>query len=212
MQTVVDYFDQVASSWDEMRRRYFSNHIAQEMVREAALTTDMVAADIGTGTGFVALAAASQARHVFGIDASGEMLLCAQQKSAKNGISNITFLQGDAEALPLADHTADVVMTNMMLHHVERPERVIGEMARILKESGKLVVSDVDYHGLEWAHEQMADVWLGFAREQILTWLAGAGLRQLEIRGSGYQCHGQSPTGEQVVVDTFIATGVKKKI
>jgi ubiquinone/menaquinone biosynthesis C-methylase UbiE len=69
----------------------------------------------------------------------------------------------------------------MFLHHVESPPLAIGEMVRILKPGGVLVITDMDEHGFDFLITEQYDRWAGFARSDISEWFLGAGLREVEV-------------------------------
>lgn len=209
MAQVQAYFDQVAPVWDELRRNHFSDRLARQIQRRVLLDCTMDVADIGTGTGFMALALAPRVRSVTGVDLSAEMVAKAAAKADGCGYDNVRFVPGRVEHLPLADATFDAVFTNMMLHHVATPAQAIQEMVRILKPQGYLVVADLDAHPCGWVRAELAAVWQGFRREDVIGWLAQAGLTDLEIGWSGCNCTAQSAQGEVLSASIFIAKGRK---
>lgn len=99
--------------------------------------------DLACGPGIVTAALAEGAADVVAFDATPEMLNKARERCGKAGLSNVTFEQGDAAALPFADGSFDGVVTRLAIHHFAEPGRVIGEMYRVLKPGGRMVVADV---------------------------------------------------------------------
>jgi ubiquinone/menaquinone biosynthesis C-methylase UbiE/uncharacterized protein YbaR (Trm112 family) len=92
--------------------------------------------DIGCADG---LSTFDMARHdveLLGIDISREQLGRAQERADRTGTDNVSFVIGDADSLPLATGAVDCVLCYGSLHHVPRPERTVGEMARVLEEGG----------------------------------------------------------------------------
>jgi len=73
------YFATVADQWDEIRAGYFTEHMRDAAIAKAKLPPSAIVADVGTGTGFVAMGLASSAAKVIGFDASPEMLTIAQR-------------------------------------------------------------------------------------------------------------------------------------
>src|SRR5512140_3083866 len=154
-----EYFASVADRWDGMRTEYFTEHMRDAAIAKARLPKDAVVADIGTGTGFVAVGLAPHAAKVYGFDSSAEMLGVARKNLA--GFSNIELKQSPGDALPLPDGSLERIFANMYLHHAPEPLKAITEMARTLKPGGVLCITDLDTHTHEWQREQMADLWLG---------------------------------------------------
>ncbi|MEM8862776.1 MAG: methyltransferase domain-containing protein, partial [Chloroflexota bacterium] len=103
----------------------------------------------------------------------------------------------------------DAVFGNMYLHHDSDPAVAIVELARILKTGGKLVLTDLDAHEEAWMHEEMADVWLGFDREQIKAWFEKAGLKDVTVNNAAGRCESTNPTGRATSLTIFAAVGSK---
>ena len=164
-------------------------------------------ADVGTGTGFVSQGLALQTSKVIGFDASPEMIAVAQRNLAP--FDNVELHEAVGDQLPVADEMFDGVFANMYLHHAPDPLAAIQEMARVLKRDGVLCITDLDTHDHEWQREQMADVWLGFDRQQIRDWFVQAGFEQLDIDCAEGTCNACGPDGEVKPLSIFVATGEK---
>src|SRR5919197_3969187 len=142
-----EYFDEVATRWDEMRRQFFGEGVRRAAIAAARVTPGMIVADVGIGTGFLAEAALDAGARVIGIDISDAMLDEAARKFAGRPFE---ARSGGVDALPLADAEVDVVLANMVLHHAPDPPAAIREMARALRPGGVLVLTDADTHTHEW--------------------------------------------------------------
>lgn len=205
----MDYFDTIADHWDQMRADYFDESVREAAIAKANLGPDMVVADIGTGTGYVAMGLAPLVHKVYGVDASAEMLRVAEENMHQQGLTNVEFKMGDGLNLPFEDNSLDAVFANMYLHHIGEPLLAIAEMVRVLKPGGVLVITDEDEHQHEWLHEEMDDVWLGFDREQFRRWFVEAGLKEVGVDCTGSDCCAESAEGESVAVSVFVARGIK---
>jgi len=101
--------------------------------------------DVGCGTGTLAIAAKRRVGGgvVRGIDASAEMIARAEKK-ARRAKADVTFETAFVESLPFPDAQFDVVLSTVMLHHLRRAvrEQSVGEMHRVLKPGGRLLVVD----------------------------------------------------------------------
>lgn len=95
--------------------------------------------DVATGTGITAIAARQRGAVVTGLDLTSELLAVARQKAKDEGFDDIDFKEGDAESLPFADASFDVVLSTC--GHMFAPDqpRVAAELARVTRPAGRLV-------------------------------------------------------------------------
>jgi ubiquinone/menaquinone biosynthesis C-methylase UbiE len=112
------------------------------MVEAAALTGTERVLDVATGAGHTAFALAPYAAEVVALDITKEMLAVAQKAAAERHLNNIRFLEGNAQQLPCADASFDVVSCRQAPHHFPDVQRAVQEWARVLKPGGKLVLVD----------------------------------------------------------------------
>ena len=201
-----EYFDVVQAEWDRIRRNYIDDALSF-LVVASLIRPDAVAVDIGTGTGELLLSLASSAAKVVGVDRSEKMLDACRQRVRQSGLTNVELLRGDAEALPLPDEMCDTAFSSMLLHHLANPARGVKEMSRIVRPSGRVVISDLVEHNYDWTREVMADVWLGFTEEQIRGWLAAAGLADTTY--SSTKVPSPLAPDAPAKLRAFIATGTK---
>ena len=102
--------------------------------------------DLGSGGGIDVLLSARRVGptgRAYGLDMTDEMLALARDNAAKAGATNVEFLQGYIEAIPLPDASVDVVISNCVINLSTDKPAVIGEIARVLRPGGRVGVSDV---------------------------------------------------------------------
>lgn len=98
--------------------------------------------DIACGGGLVVCAFAPHVRHATGIDLTPAMLERARTLAAEKGLKNVTWQEGDVNALPFPDGAFTIVVTRFAMHHFLDPRAVFGEMVRVAKPGGRIVVAD----------------------------------------------------------------------
>jgi arsenite methyltransferase len=205
-----DYFERVAGQWDQLRAGYLKESVREAAIAKAYLRPEMMVADVGTGTGFVAAGLAPLVSRVYALDGSSAMLEVARRNLA--AFSNVVFQVADGSTLALEDGSVDAVFANMYLHHCADPAAAIREMVRVLKPGGRLVITDMDRHEHEWMRREMADEWLGFERGQVKSWFRQASLVNILVDATSQSCCATS-TADQAAnaeISVFVATGSRR--
>jgi ArsR family transcriptional regulator len=184
------FFDRISSQWISLKRSAIGDiDLDREIV--GRLKGFPVAADLGCGTGELALTIARDGHRVIGVDASTKMLDAAAKIFSDAG-EKPDLRIGQIEHLPMRDGEADAAVLAMALHHIPGPSSAMAELFRVIRRGGIAVIADYDSHTREEMREKHHDLWLGFPLEELSRIILGAGFiiaESVTLRGSGLDVH-----------------------
>ncbi len=147
--------------------------------------------DLGSGAGndcFVARAIVGETGKVTGIDFTDAMIQKAISNRNKLGFTNVEFVKGDIESMPLADHSFDVIISNCVLNLVPDKKKAFAEMYRVLKPGAHFCVSDVVITGyLPENIQKDAEMYAGcvsgaIQKEEYLSIIKNAGFVNIQVK------------------------------
>ncbi|MCB9907290.1 MAG: metalloregulator ArsR/SmtB family transcription factor [Planctomycetes bacterium] len=173
------YFDRVASTFgeQELPGRTWEG-LARALLHLAPRARYV---DLGIGDGLLTLMLAEVAAQVTAVDLSPEMLSQLQLRAQKRGFSNIRYVEGRIEALPLDDAQFDVAVLSQALHHTDDPQTTLEEARRVLVPGGTLIVIDLLAHNEDWVRERLQHRLLGFTEPELEQRLQQAGFDHVRV-------------------------------
>jgi SAM-dependent methyltransferase len=132
----------------------------------AELEAGEVVLDLGSGGGIDVLLSARRVGptgKAYGLDMTDDMLALARENQAKSGLTNVEFLRGEIEHIPLPDNSVDVIISNCVINLSADKDRVLAEAFRVLKPGGRFAVSDVVVrgHDVPPASRRSMELWVG---------------------------------------------------
>ena len=157
----------------------------------AELKPGEVVLDLGSGGGIDVLLSAKRVGptgKAYGLDMTDEMLALARENQAKSGLTNVEFLKGEIEQIPLPDNSVDVIISNCVINLSADKDRVIAEAFRVLKPGGRFAVSDVVVRGedVPAAVRRSMELWVGcvagaLEEKSYRDKLAAAGFDKIDV-------------------------------
>ena len=156
----------------------------------ARLNPGDIVLDLGSGGGIDVILSAKRvgpSGRAYGLDMTDEMLALAGENARKAGATNVEFLKGQIEAVPLPDNAVDVVISNCVINLSADKHRVLREAFRVLKPNGRFAVSDVVIRGeLPAEIRRSIELWIGcvagaLTEDEYRATLESAGFTDIEL-------------------------------
>ncbi|MGZ5426888.1 MAG: class I SAM-dependent methyltransferase, partial [Thermoanaerobaculia bacterium] len=202
-------FDAVAGEWDRFQAPFYSPG-----VREAALLRlvprGLRVADVGCGTGLLTLTLAGVAETVEAVDASERMVRLAREKLRRAGAANVTVRRASAQKLPFDDGAFDAIFAFHLLRHLVRPADALAELGRTVKPGGRVVLVELEPHGLRALRAVTGAHHLGLPRETLRAGLRRVGFAAL--RFSAFAPYRVSSDSGEVALATYIVDAVRDPV
>src|SRR5687767_2817753 len=156
----------------------------------AQLNPGEIVLDLGSGGGIDVLLSARRVGptgKAYGLDMTGDMLELARRNAAEAGVTNVEFLEGQIEQIPLPDASVDVIISNCVINLSGDKRKVLAEAFRVLKPGGRFAVSDVVVRGtLPDEVRKSMELWVGcvagaLTDAEVRTFIREAGFENPSI-------------------------------
>lgn len=158
------------------REKYDSS--LRDVLEGLGLGRSATAIEIGPGEGQFLVELASRFDSLTAVDNSKDMLERSRSAVAEAGFSHVNFIHGEAaDAAAVANGHADLVVFDMVLHHIATPAATFKDAAELLGSGGLLLIIELCSHDQDWVRSSCGDLWLGFDEDELDQWAASSGLR-----------------------------------
>jgi ubiquinone/menaquinone biosynthesis C-methylase UbiE len=148
----------------------------EDLIRGISFPRPPVVMEVGPGDGELLLQLAQHFDRVIALDNSTEMLEQARKTVKAHAIDKVEFIHGDITRAPRRGLHCDLIILNMVLHHIPAPVEVFREAFRLLNPGGVLLLVELINHNQDWVRESCGDLWLGFESQDLGNWAIEAGL------------------------------------
>jgi len=182
----------------------------------ASLAEGETVLDLGSGAGFDCFLAADKVGkggRVIGVDMTPEMVQKARENAAKGNYDNVEFRLGEIEHLPVADRSADVVISNCVINLSPDKDKVFAEAFRVLKPGGRLMISDIVLtKELPEFIRNSVEAYIGclsgaMMKDDYIGAIKGAGFQEVRIMDETsfpMECMANDPTAKAIMENSNI--------
>jgi len=176
----LDYFEKNADKFREKQglithRSQYAGSL-QDVLSGIARVDEIKIMEVGPGEGELLSELARVYSEVVALDNSKEMLGKAEATIAHQKLHNVTFLHGDTQTALKKKILCDLLIFDMVLHHISSPAATFQDAEKLLTPGGDLLIVDLCSHDQDWVRESCGDLWLGFESEELTQWAEQAGL------------------------------------
>ena len=177
--------------------------------------------DLGSGAGFDCFLASKKvgdSGQVIGVDMTFEMVTKARNNAYENNYNNVDFRLGEIENLPVADNTVDVIISNCVINLSPNKQRVYDEAYRVLKEGGRLAISDIvlmkDLTDEMKEDEKLYCGWVTGASsvEELKYYLSKSGFKNISIETKPISKEYEEQLGQNLNVGEYIMSSEIKAV
>jgi ubiquinone/menaquinone biosynthesis C-methylase UbiE len=136
-------FSGQAPAFEDASRHFGASDVLAWLIENTPAVSSDIVLEVAAGTGIFGRAIAGSVAAVIAVDVTPEMLTAGKRGAEASGIRNMIWQEGDATNLPFLPVTFDLVLSRLAIHHFEDPSIPIGEMVRVARPGGTIVVVDM---------------------------------------------------------------------
>ncbi|MEE3290963.1 MAG: metalloregulator ArsR/SmtB family transcription factor [Pseudomonadota bacterium] len=150
--------------------------ILHDVIDSLGLNDKATVLEVGPGEGLLLTELAAKFKKLIALDNSKEMLEKSKEAIAKGKFNGVQFILGDTTIARKKDVLSDLIIFDMVLHHISSPTKTFKDSSALLNENGYLLIADLSTHDQDWVRESCGDLWLGFDETDLNHWAQKAGL------------------------------------
>ena len=150
--------------------------ILHDVIDSLGLNDKATVLEVGPGEGLLLTELAAKFKKLIALDNSKEMLEKSKEAIAKGKFNGVQFILGDTTVARKKDVLSDLIIFDMVLHHISSPTKTFKDSSALLNENGYLLIADLSTHDQDWVRESCGDLWLGFDETDLNHWAQKAGL------------------------------------
>lgn len=179
-QLSVDFFNKNANTLREQQGLIVKHDdyagSLHDIIDSLSLAPNANVMEVGPGEGLLLLELAQKYQSLTGLDNSNDMLERSRQTLSGAGIDSVNLILGDTGFAKKLGAKHDLIIFDMVLHHIPSPAKTFVDCSELLNSDGCLLIAELSTHDQDWVRESCGDLWLGFDDSDLSTWADKAGL------------------------------------
>ena len=168
-----------------------------DLINGLALSEQAAVMEVGPGEGQLLTELCQRFENLTALDNSKDMLEKSRSAISDCGRSGVEFILGDTAVARQQDVSSDLIIFDMVLHHISSPAKTFKDITALLNPNGYLLIVELCSHDQDWVRESCGDLWLGFEEADLDNWAEKADLEKQQSSYLGLR------NGFQIQMRTF---------
>ncbi|MFK7865726.1 MAG: metalloregulator ArsR/SmtB family transcription factor [Pseudohongiellaceae bacterium] len=173
-QRSVDFFNKNADKFREQQGLIVQHDdyagSLHDVIDSIGLSNDANVMEVGPGEGQLLLELAQKTENLTALDNSSDMLERSRKTLSTANIQGVDLILGDTGVAKKHATKYDLIIFDMVLHHISSPAETFSDCYDLLKSDGYLLIAELSTHDQDWVRESCGDLWLGFDENDLLAW------------------------------------------
>ncbi|MDG1026585.1 MAG: metalloregulator ArsR/SmtB family transcription factor [Gammaproteobacteria bacterium] len=147
-----------------------------DLIAGLTLSDEAAVIEVGPGEGQLLTELLQRFENLTALDNSKDMLEKSRAAVVERGCSGVEFILGDTAVACKQGTSADLIIFDMVLHHISSPSKTFKDIGALLNPDGYLLIVELCSHDQDWVRESCGDLWLGFEEDDLNHWAEKSGL------------------------------------